>query len=264
MDKLTIEEKAKRYDEALKKAGELYLPSDSALLEEIFPELIECNDEKIKEEIINYFECQSRDEPCRKSIHDKWIAWIEKQGQTFTKEEVGNANKVEPKFKAGDWVIDKQGIVHQISNVIENVTNHTYVYDIVGGGYFNDNTEGVRLWNINDAKDGDVLITINGKRPFIYKGCLDPNHPDSPVAYCGIDTKGYFYRGLGKINHWWTDGEVKPATKEQSDTLMKAMTDAGYTFDFEKKELKKISQRMISAEAKEIILKSGSNLSNKE
>ena len=31
-----------------------------------------------------------------------------------------------------------------------------------------------------------------------------------------------------------------PATKEQRDTLMKAMAEAGYAFDFEKKELKKI------------------------
>ena len=31
-----------------------------------------------------------------------------------------------------------------------------------------------------------------------------------------------------------------PATKEQRDQLKKAMTDAGYTFDFDKKELKEI------------------------
>ena len=79
MKELTIKQKAKRYDEALEKARDLYLPSDSALLEEIFPELIKNDDERIKEEIINYLECQSRDEPCRKSIHDKWIAWLKKQ-----------------------------------------------------------------------------------------------------------------------------------------------------------------------------------------
>ena len=38
---------------------------------------------------------------------------------------------------------------------------------------------------------------------------------------------------------------LKPATKEQRDTLEKAMTDAGYTFDFEKKELKKIEPIII-------------------
>jgi len=33
-----------------------------------------------------------------------------------------------------------------------------------------------------------------------------------------------------------------PSTKEQRDTLIKAMTDKGYVFDFEKKELRKIEQ----------------------
>ena len=33
--------------------------------------------------------------------------------------------------------------------------------------------------------------------------------------------------------------DVKPATKEQRDTLMKAIADAGYIFDFDKKKLKK-------------------------
>ena len=36
--------------------------------------------------------------------------------------------------------------------------------------------------------------------------------------------------------------EVFPATKDQCDTLMKAMADAGWTFDFEKKELKELKK----------------------
>lgn len=38
-------------------------------------------DERIRNEIINYFKCQTRDEPSRKEIHNKWIAWLEKQGE---------------------------------------------------------------------------------------------------------------------------------------------------------------------------------------
>ena len=34
-------------------------------------------DERIRKEIINYFRCQSEEEPTRKEIHDKWIAWLE-------------------------------------------------------------------------------------------------------------------------------------------------------------------------------------------
>ena len=151
------------------------------------------------------------------------------------------ADKVEPKFKVGDWVIDKQGIVHQIANVIENVTYHTYGYDIVGGGYFNDNTEGVRLWTIQDAKDGDVLVTKN-KNIFIFKSISDCTIYD----YCGLYF-GKFMESSATVNGHAAvqlPTDYTPATKEQRDTLLNAMTDAGYIFDFEKKELKKIEQNM--------------------
>ena len=46
---------------------------------QLFPELAESEDEKIRREIINYFKCQTRDEPSRKDIHNKWISWRERQ-----------------------------------------------------------------------------------------------------------------------------------------------------------------------------------------
>ena len=47
------------------------------------------------------------------------------------------------------------------------------------------------------------------------------------------------------------DNDYLPATKEQHDTLIKTMTDAGYTFDFEKKKLKKIEQKPVWSEEDE-------------
>ena len=83
------------------------------------------------------------------AIKDNGYKWNE---DTKTLEKV-----IEPKFHEGDWVVDNQSLVHQIERVVENVTTHTFGYDIVGGGYFNDSSEGVRLWSINDTKDSDVL-----------------------------------------------------------------------------------------------------------
>ena len=89
MKELSIEEKAKAYDEAIEKAR-VYHETDTdntmsvfakGIMEYLFPELAESGDERIKREIINYFECQSRDEPTRKDIHNKWIAWLKKQGE---------------------------------------------------------------------------------------------------------------------------------------------------------------------------------------
>lgn len=165
------------------------------------------------------------------------IDLLEKQGEQKP------ADKVEPKFHEGDWVIDKQGFVYQIANVVENVTNHTYGYDIVGGGYFNDNNEDVRLWTIQDAKDGDVLASELCDSIILFRGIKD-NNVD---FYCDYDFSKIDIPGdRFSINDGQHYGDVEdskdfhPATKEQRDTLLKAMTDAGWEFDFEKKELKKI------------------------
>ena len=149
-------------------------------------------------------------------------------------------------FREGDWVIDKQDIVHQIANVIENVTYHTYGYDIVGGGYFNDNTEGVRLWTIKDAKDGDVLK--EDSCIFIIER-MKPN--GTAIVHCCLFDDGDF--DLGSTLGFDVDNTY-PATKEQRDTLEKAMADAGYTFDFEKKELKKIEKPAEWSEEDETVL----------
>lgn len=164
----------------------------------------------------------------------KSLNWLEKQGKQNT------ADKIEPKFHESDWVIDKQGIVHQIANVIKNVTYNTYGYDIVGGGYFNDNTEGVRFWTIQDAKSGDVLACENGWT-CIFK-CLNDNLFSS---HCFMDDEGWFCENGGQ-GHTLDEricGEIQPATKEQCDTLFQKMKEAGYEWDNEKKELKKIEQK---------------------
>ena len=88
-------------------------------------------------------------------------------------------------------------------------------------------------FTIQDAKDGDVLATSAGA--FIYNG--NNGGGSYPGSYCGINNLGNFQTG---VEHHWTRKKVYPATKEQRDTLMKAMNNAGYKWDAEKKELKKL------------------------
>ena len=145
------------------------------------------------------------------------------------------------KFKSGDWVVDKQGVVHQIANVVENVTNHTYGYDIVGGGYFNDDTEGVRLWTvINDARKGDILQA--GKCTIIFDSLNKDLNGNTVVSswYFSDSTK---FHGMGpsQPDLWLIDG-ISPTTKEQRELLFAYMEDAGYEWDADKKEPKKIEQ----------------------
>ena len=77
---MTQEEKAKAYDKIIEFAYNKHQFSSNIseikLIEEMFPELYESEDERIRKEIINYFKCQSRDEPGRKNIHNKWINWL--------------------------------------------------------------------------------------------------------------------------------------------------------------------------------------------
>jgi hypothetical protein len=103
----------------------------------------------------------------------------------------------------------------------------------------NDANKYFRLWTIEDAKDGDVLA--DGNLPFIFKK-IDANKYS--YAYCGISVDDGFKIGEsdGKFDVWTWMQDIKPATKEQRDLLFQKMKEAGYEWDAEKKELKKVEQ----------------------
>jgi hypothetical protein len=144
-------------------------------------------------------------------------------------------NKDKTKFKVGDWVVRKDGKPFFNGNHYAQITvidKEQYWFD--SGTWLE--TKDIRLWTIQDAKDGDVLI--NGSNIFIFHFINDTRL----MGYCHVNTDdGRFYDDIGKNECFCLiDAVVNPATKEQRDTLMKAMTDAGWKFDFKKKELMKI------------------------
>lgn len=307
MKELSIEEKSKRYDKALDEAKAIHKAIRKDLkpvIEQIFPELIESEDERIRKEITDFirrkFENSCSPTPSKTTLAN-WITWLEQQGEqkpvedSLTLEEFKNAfitkakqydidlpnrmwdihalckelhslkhkpeqgeqkpfdyehaniqqkdfASIGPKFKIGDWVIDKQGIVHQIVNVVENVTSHTYGYDVVGGGYFNDDVEGVRLWTIQDAECGNILFhsdtASNGI--FIFK---EIRADGKVLCYCDYDSEDHFCTGEHHTCCWVTDKCIKPATKEQCDFLFAKMKEAGYRWNVDKKELIKFIRK---------------------
>lgn len=144
--------------------------------------------------------------------------------------------KIEPKFKVGDWVVCKNGS-HRVFQVIERSWPNAKYRDIKGNEIFlNVFTldKQYRPWTIQDAKDGDVLATKDAV--FIFKH-IDKTGLGLCKSYCEVI--GNSKLGLG---FEFSINGVYPATKEQRDALMKSMSDAGYIFDFEKKELKKIEE----------------------
>lgn len=140
---MTIEEKARAYDEAIKiariwkdKSG---MPKDKqGILDDIFPELRESEDEKIRKALIDYFDDANKaDENPLQSygIHtDKAIAWLEKQGgqkpAEWSEEYEKEVAVLEAYIRSNDWTnrhIDRAlGIVDKLVNKVKSLKSYTY------------------------------------------------------------------------------------------------------------------------------------------
>lgn len=253
------------------------------VLETLFPELKESEDERIRKILVEAVTQVLQDKYCsnRGVSKEKVVAWLEKQGELVNSLSKGldnaherideliqknnelciklekqgeqeSTDKHEPKFKVYDWCIDNEDdIIFQIVKVLDNTytyrTNEGKEYSCTHYSLENE----ARLWTIQDAKDGDVLATPN----YIYIFNSIDKETETIAFYCLIKKSDkHFSFGDYRIHDEILNST--PATKKQYDILIKAMTDAGYTFNFEKKELKKIkqkSQRMVSAEVKEAL-----------
>ena len=283
------------------------------VLEKLFPELVESEDEKIREKLINTFNFYdpAMNSPYLLGINrNDIVAWLEKQGEqknkinsckiTFedvlalecamktikitkgcaelykilvplydkihnaylvekqgkqkepqvyktkddeiiTYSETNGYKVVEPKFKVGDWVVNKLGNIWHIDSF--DAKNYQVTNNKGEHNYFPiDIQDRMHLWTINDAKPGDILELDSGIGIF-KDNCIDSHNIH---CYCY-----YSYEDVLEINKdsLYDNYQSHPATKEQCDTLMKAITDAGYTFDFEKKELKKIEENSFESDS---------------
>ena len=162
----------------------------------------------------------------------------------FAKKEQNHTDESKPKFKVGDWIVNNRDDYSREIMQIYDIRDCRY--------YFNDNIhfswsvkecdEKCHLWTIQDAKDGDVLTTDGGSI-CIFDGTVEESK--YPFAYCGLTRYGFesYDRNLP-----FTHDDVYPATKDQRDLLFQKMKEAGYEWDAEKKELKKIEQESTLSE----------------
>lgn len=147
-------------------------------------------------------------------------------------------NKVEPKFKVGDWVTNEGGFsTLLIKNV--DVDNNKYEISFSRGGVKGfPNIDYIdsqfHFWTIKDARDGAVLASDNSV--FIFK---KEYITGKPTAYCGI-MNGQFIQGQDGC---WTNERCYPASEEDFALLIHKMKDEGYRFDFVNKELKPLSKQ---------------------
>lgn len=273
MKELSIEEKAKAYDKALDRAKEWlnikepFSDTCTCVVESIFPELKESEDERIRKELIEHIKANKEVSFVLFNMFspDDVIAWLEKQGQVkesaisqhenqtckenddsltrcksvheATNEEmVDNTNEVEPKFDVDDWIVRKDGKNFADGRKTVRITRfdgERYWFD--SGTYLQ--PKDIRLWTIADAKAGDVLV--NGSNIFIFHFISDKR----VMGYCHVNTDdGRFYDDIGKIECFGLiDAVFIPATKAQRVLLFEKMHEAGYEWDEKKLKLKKIA-----------------------
>lgn len=169
------------------------------------------------------------------------VSIIEKIDSYRVKEE--KADKVEPKFKVGDFIAND----YCFGKVIE-ITNDAYLLD-TGQGIPLSCEHNAHLWTIQDAKDGDVLA--EDTCTFIINKL---NRDLSAEIYCCLYDDGDFETNTTLV---FDDTSTYPATKEQRDLLFQKIKEVGYEWDAEKKELEKQGeQRAAWSEEDETKLKS--------
>ena len=249
---MTEKEKAKAYDEAIERTKKLY---SNGIAEEIFPELKESEDEKIRKEIISIL--RNAYWTSNRNRFNELVAWLEKQGEKeepqvyetkdgkiITYSETDGYKVVEPKFHEGDWVVNKFGDSWHIDNLDKK---NYQVSD--GKGNYNyfpiSKQDEMHVWTIQDAKDGDMLsfyteyrgnkmLQVGIIKKYVGKrgGCSN-----TFKIYIGVN-----WDNILQMGNYMGCSNIHPATKEQRDFLMKEINDAGYEWDTEKKELRRIYQ----------------------
>ena len=144
---------------------------------------------------------------------------------TFSEQE--SNDEIEPNFKVGDWVVRKDGKKFGNGYKFAQITTfdkEKYWFD--SGTWLE--KEEIKLWAIQDAKDGDVLATDYSVFIFQKVG-IDGN----PIAHGGL-VEGTFYEGRGGC---WTEGRCYPATGEQRELLFQKIKKTDYEWDFKNKKL---------------------------
>ena len=153
------------------------------------------------------------------------------------KNEQKSANKIEPRFKVGDWVVQNYNLLK-----IRYVGNEYYCFETVDAyvDYMlvSEIDSLYHLWTIQDAKVGDVLeFEDHGRLVIGILSGINKTTDKVDVSCLLEDNKfklGVFYN-LDTVS-------PHPAIKEQRDILMKAMNNAGYKWNTRTKTLKKLAE----------------------
>ena len=304
MKELSIEQKAKRYDEALKVAKDIrngeaaYIPDGTPVIKAIFPELKDSEGERIRKALIKHVKQFPEKSLISIEPIPKVLAWLEKQGTSYTKRDVDDAylkgvtdtkNEIEKQYEANyqirkdiaTFIFNYKGNIKdrakwmdylgikvsfgemqgekKLADKVEPkfhegvwITNGDYTWKIVevkpldyilksqDGNTVDDTISHVdeqfHPYTIQDAKDGDVLYAKGSyfkEYIFMFSSFTEDNVISTHFGYDVFH--GTFDKKITRFAREEDLISVTPATKEQRDTLERAITNAGYEWDAEKR-----------------------------
>ena len=181
--------------------------------------------------------------PATKEQRDLLFSKMKEGGYEWSEEtkelEEIEKNPVKPKFHEGEWVIsntvDKDYRICKITGIKDG--NYTIESTCGCKGYnqFDVFDKAYRPWTIEDVKDGEILAAQECY--VIFKEITGLNIR----CYCTYHYMGFSPSlSLGTLHN---KAAFHPATKEESDTLWKAITNGGLKWNAEKKEFTAIKPR---------------------
>lgn len=149
------------------------------------------------------------------------------------KNEQKHTDKVEPKFKVGNWIICKRFFPARIVNIDDDKYEIEFTDNGRKRGFPIDYIDRIyHHWTIEDAKDGDVLTyRLDSGRVLImiYEG-LGESFDGQVNVHALLDGDGYFDESAASVCCKFME-LLTPATKEQRELLFSKMEKAGYKWD---------------------------------
>lgn len=159
--------------------------------------------------------------------------------EAIKEEKVDNANKVETMFNVGDWIVTTGRVSYKVIDIREYRYEVCYMLIDTDNKEYESGIQSIerdcRLWTIQDAEDGDVLVASDGSI-FVFAGTDD--------CYCkhyvALATNGVIVVNKGLKQNWEDSCGVHPATKEERELLFSKMGERGYEWDADNKQLIKL------------------------
>lgn len=171
------------------------------------------------------------------------LGFVEKQGE--------KVNEIKPIFNVGNWITNGEEIGQVIKWNHPNCIGYKTNYG-TEAAFNKAYISKWHLWTIQDAKDGDVLVSQYNK-PFIYNG----NYNEYNVgAYCGILCDGSMFIEANCVCQWAANKKITPATKEQRDLLFAKMKEEGYKWNAKEKRVLQLQSKQEWNEKDEKMLNS--------